>query len=131
MSRDRAIADHECAGDLAVAFASRDEAEHFHLSHGEAMSVAATAPCERVNASDIRPRAERNKSVAGGGKLKNGSLRIAERTAGLGQQHASLRHLVRRLEFLPRVQCAPQRKEPALSVTLRYGHGPGGLRGHC
>jgi hypothetical protein len=103
-SGDRAITDDECARDLAIALTSCNEAKHLHLSHGKSMSICANTPRKHVDAREVRPRIEPNKSVARCGELKSGRLRIIQRTEGLGQQHARSCRLVRRLELLPRMQ---------------------------
>ena len=118
VSGDRAITDDECARDLAVTLTSRNEAKHLHLSHGKSMSICANTPRKHVDAREVRPRIEPNKSVSRCGELKSGRLRIIQGTEGLEQQHARSCRLVRRLELLPRLQRLLQCQKPALSVAI-------------
>src|SRR5512133_863874 len=97
---DGVLADHEHRGDLAVARAGRDQAEHLELARRQPVGVGFSS-VQRAGGGEVRRRSELPERDAGRLELEREGLVVAERTTRPPDEQSGTRTLVGRFELLP------------------------------
>src|SRR5690242_12343357 len=92
---DRLLAEDELGGDRLVAVARRDEPQDLQLARAEPVAALGS---RRVEAGQVRRRAERRVGLACGVELHPGGVLVAEGVAGAREQLAGAGELVWRFE---------------------------------
>jgi hypothetical protein len=131
MAGDCALADHQRGRDLAVALPRRNEPQNLELPPRQTMGVReSAAQMQRVDAGDIRRRAELREDLTCRRQLQCRRVLIAERPAREGDLHARTRDFVRRVEVSPRVRGTARRGQPDHRVVRGQCHGGASVLGH-
>ena len=87
-----------------------DQAQHLQLTRAQPMRVGGRALNVRVDAGDVRRRAQLLEDGAGRTQLERGGVFVTERAAGKPDEDARQRNLVGRLELLPHLPRVTQRR---------------------
>jgi hypothetical protein len=123
-------ADHEGRGDLPVALAGGDQAQHLELPLRQPMGSAGSGVAtKRVEPGEVRRRSQLLEHAAGRLHLEGGSVLVPQHAAGQPGQRAQARELVWGIELLPRTAGPPQSDQGGAGLAFRQGHRSAGPAG--